>query len=49
MQVRSLRNENVRLEEKVEEFDRVSLELKKASAAVEDLKAQISTKTNLER
>ena len=48
-ELRSLRNENVRLEEKVEEFDRVSAELKKALALVEDLKEQIASKNNLER
>lgn len=48
-QVHTLRNENVRLEEKLEEFDQISLELRKASAQVEDLKAQIATKNNLER
>ena len=48
-EVRNLRNENVRLEEKLEEFDRINLDLKKAAALVEDLKAQIVTKNNLER
>ena len=48
-ELRSLRNENVRLEEKVEEFDRVSAELKKAAALVEDLKEQIASKNTLER
>ncbi|XP_059080579.1 restin homolog isoform X3 [Tigriopus californicus] len=48
-EVHVLRNEKVRLEEKLEEFDRVRLELSKASAIVEDLKAQVAKKTNVER
>ena len=48
-EVHQLRNENVRLEEKLEELDRVNLEMKKAALMVEDLKAQVAKKTNLER
>ena len=48
-EVHQLRNENVRLEEKLEEFDKVNLDMRKASAMVEDLKEQVAKKTNLER
>eukprot|EP00095_Tigriopus_kingsejongensis_P012174 maker-scaffold345_size201316-snap-gene-1.22 protein:Tk12174 transcript:maker-scaffold345_size201316-snap-gene-1.22-mRNA-1 annotation:"hypothetical protein BRAFLDRAFT_63857" len=48
-EVHVLRNEKVRMEEKLEEFDRIRLELSKANAIVEDLKAQVAKKTNLER
>ena len=49
IQVKRLRIENVHLEEKLEQFDAISLELRKANALVEDLKEQIQTKTCLER
>ena len=49
VEVRTLRNENVRLAEKVEEFDKTSLELRKAMQQVEDLKAQINHKQSSER
>jgi len=48
-ELKRLRCENARLEERLEETDRAAIELKKASALVEDLKAQIATKNNLER
>ncbi len=48
-EVRQLRNENVRLAEKLEEFDLTTLALRKASQQVEDLKAQIDAKTCAER
>ena len=41
--------ENQKLEAKLDEFDKINLELKKANAAVEDLKEQIQTKNCLER
>ena len=46
-EVRGLRNENVRLSEKLEEFDKISNDLKKAEAQVEDLKEQIKAKVKL--
>ena len=48
-EIRTLRNENVRLVEKLDEFDRTSLALRKATQQVEDLKAQIDAKSNSER
>lgn len=44
-EVKRLRVENARLEEKLEEFDAMALELRKTNALVEDLKEQIQTKT----
>ena len=48
-EIRNLRQENQKLEAKLDEFDKINLELKKANAAVEDLKEQIQTKNCLER
>ena len=48
-EVHSLRTEKGKLELKLEEFDQIREDLKKATAAKEDLQAQIQTKNNLER
>jgi regulator of replication initiation timing len=48
-EIRNLRQENARLEDRVEESEKAAAELKKVSALVEDLKAQIASKNNLER
>ena len=47
--IHTLRIEKVRLEEKLEEFDQIKMNLLKAQANVEDLQAQLLTKTNVER
>lgn len=48
-EVHSLRTEKGKLELKLEEFDQIREDLKKAIAAKEDLLAQIQTKNSLER
>jgi hypothetical protein len=48
-ELRSLRADKIRLEEKVADFEQMKVALQKASALAEDLKAQIDAKNNLER
>jgi hypothetical protein len=48
-ELRGLRADKIRLEEKLVDFDQMRTSLKKATALCEDLKAQIDTKNNLER
>jgi hypothetical protein len=48
-ELRALRADKIRLEEKLADFDQMKQSLQKATALVEDLKAQIDAKNNLER
>ena len=48
-ELRGLRADKIRLEEKLVDFDQMRTSLQKATALCEDLKAQIDTKNNLER
>ena len=48
-EIHSLRNENVRWEEKLEEYDTMKIEWRKATAQAEDLKEQLNSKLDLER
>jgi len=48
-ELRGLRADKIRLEEKLVDFDQMRASLQKATALCEDLKAQIDTKNNLER
>jgi hypothetical protein len=48
-ELRGLRADKIRLEEKLNDFDQMKASLQKASALAEDLKAQIDAKNNLER
>ena len=48
-EIHTLRNENVRLEEKLEEYDGMKIELGKAKAQAEDLNAQLNSRLDLER
>ena len=48
-ELRALRADKIRLEEKLVDFDQMKVSLQKATALVEDLKAQIEAKNNLER
>ena len=48
-ELRALRADKIRLEEKLVDFDQMKASLQKATALVEDLKAQIEAKNNLER
>lgn len=48
-EIHNLRKENVRLEEKIEEYDTMKIELGKATSQAEDLKAQLNSRLDLER
>ena len=48
-EIHNLRKENVRLEEKIEEYDTMKIELGKATSQAEDLKAQLNSRLELER
>ena len=48
-ELRGLRADKIRLEERLSDFDQMKASLQKASALAEDLKAQIDAKNNLER
>ena len=48
-EIHTLRNESVRLEEKLEEFDAMKIELGKSNAQAEDLKEQLNSRLDLER
>ena len=48
-EIHNLRNENVRLGEKIEEYDSMKIELGRATAQAEDLKAQLNSRLDLER
>ena len=48
-EIHNLRNENVRLGEKIEEYDSMKIELSRATAQAEDLKAQLNSRLDLER
>ena len=48
-EIHTLRKENVMLEEKLEEYDTMKIELGKATAQAEDLKAQLNSRLDLER
>lgn len=48
-EIHNLRNENVRLAEKIEEFDAMKIALGRANAQAEDLKAQLNSRLDLER
>merc|ERR550519_2279036 len=48
-EVRELRSEKVKLEEKLDLYDQQQLSLRKMSAQVEDLRSQLLGKTDLEQ
>lgn len=48
-EIRSLREENRKQQQKLEEFDRMGQELREANASVEDLQAQLAAKNSLDR
>jgi cell division septum initiation protein DivIVA len=48
-EIHTLRKENVRLEEKLEEYDTMKFQLGKATAQAEDLKSQLNSRLDLER
>lgn len=48
-ELRGLRADKIRLEEKLTDFDAMKAALQKATALAEDLKAQIEAKNNMER
>ena len=48
-EIHTLRNESVRLEEKLEEYDTMKVDLRKVNAQLEDLKEQLTSKHDVER